>query len=174
MAFVASSVTESQSSYGQSDLMHLRQRELEDRRESEECFPVRLFPFKFQACFTALNLILMFFCSHLVFLNPAFTPWSRTKPSDFTDAEARTGVRVAGGDVLQLPFTVFILGLSTQREREAKWKSFSAVRDHFTCCQSSHWASHMPSALSSPTPSLQQAAQSKACYHFNEITVIQR
>lgn len=79
-----------------------------------------------------------------------------------------------GGDALQPSIAVLIFGLSTQGKRGAKWRGFSAARDHFSCCQSSRCASHMPSALSSHRLSLQQAAQSKACYHFREMTVNQR
>lgn len=58
IAFIVSS--ENQSSYGQSDLMHLRHRELENRGNVSL---FHSFPSWFQACFTALHLIFMSFLS---------------------------------------------------------------------------------------------------------------
>lgn len=45
-----------------------------------------------------------------------------------------------------------------------------AARDHFSSCQRSRWASHMPTALSIQKPSLQQAGQSNPCLRFSRIT----
>lgn len=154
---MVSSATENQSSHGQSDSKHLRQRELENRGSAPS---FHAFPSCFQAGFTALDLILTWFLSSRL-LKHLFPPSLKPHDNELFNKPLRCAWEEMGCSFL-LPRS-YLAFAPRERERLSGGGSVQPGT-----------ISHAVRAPAGPHMCSSRQPNQRSCDHFSEITVNQR